>query len=206
MSGEVGHTLRPAWRAPRELRPPALGELHLWRRLHSPAEARGDSAGWRLAILARYCGQPAEALRLVRSERGKPGLDPALGGGLHFSTAHASGMSLLAVAPGEVGVDLERIEDFAELDAVAELHFPATVLARWRTRPAADRIAAFFVEWTRLEARLKAQACGFGGPERAGWHGAEVRLALPPGHVGALASAQPIVTVCGFDAGGLVAG
>ena len=91
---------------------------------------------------------------LTRNAHGKPAL-PA--GGRCFSLSHHSGSyAVLAVADGEVGVDIEPVSD-------RKIIIPRRFLRQdeldWLgTDPDPERFA---VLWTRLEAAIKADGRGF---------------------------------------------
>lgn len=160
-------------------------------------------------VLAPLVGGP---VHLVVGPQGKPALPPPAP--LHFNLSHSGELALLAFARGaELGVDLEEERADVDLPAVAATVFSpeeqAAVLA------AADgpaRQHAFFRQWARKEAVIKAEGWGFSVPSttftvRAGPAGLAVH-ALPghppgarpwvvqdvpvaPGYAAALAHAGP---------------
>lgn len=102
-------------------------------------------------VLAAYRDSPPAALEIVRSERGKP----ALAGGPGFSIARSAGLALLAVHPSsEVGVDVERLREIAEVAGVAKRLLTAEERQAWSA--AGGDARAFLRIWTRREAALKA--------------------------------------------------
>ena len=116
---------------------PADGELHIWcwtssdvaddalttlsadeRALHSrfaTPELRqrflASHAGLR-NILAGYFGAAARELAFQQTAAGKPYLS---GTTLQFNLSHSADANLLAVAPAEVGVDIERVRSLTSL-------------------------------------------------------------------------------------------
>ncbi len=152
-------------------------------------------------LLARYTGQPAQALRLSTGPHGKPSLVGS--STLTFSLSHTEGLLLVAVARGmEVGVDVERIRPIDGAHRLAARYFTAWECAELEAGP-----EGFLRLWTCRESALK--ACGLGISQ--GWdnlrivrrsrHQAQavglgpsypVRWLTPqPGYVAALAALGP---------------
>jgi 4'-phosphopantetheinyl transferase len=109
-------------------------------------------------LLAKHTGLPAATLRLGTGEYGKPLL---LDGNLHFNASHSGGKALIAIAPTEVGVDIERIDSSVDLAAVARSVFAPAEIAMLRNAPERKALDVFFSLWTRKEAYLKATGRGF---------------------------------------------
>jgi 4'-phosphopantetheinyl transferase len=123
------------------------------------------------ALLGRYLEIPAGSVRFVYNPFGKPALAPELGG-LKFNLSHSADLALIAVAEdAEVGVDVELIRedpDWVEIAGSAQ---------------------AFFSDWTKKEAYVKARGEGLGQagavPRVAGvW--SQYTLRPAPGYIGAL--------------------
>jgi len=111
------------------------------------------------ATLGRGLGRHPAALRFRYGPAGKPRLEDAPA--LHFNCAHSDGLALIATAETEIGVDLERVVDVPELEAIAARFFsPAE-------RAAIDDIEAFYRCWVRKEAYLKARGTGLSASTRA---------------------------------------
>ncbi len=112
------------------------------------------------AILSRYAGVDARAIRFVCNERGKPSLanDAALR--LSFNVSHSEGLELCAVARRDVGVDLEYIRLDRDPFAMVEPFFSAVESASLRDVDPVVRLQACYICWTRKEAFMK--ACGEG--------------------------------------------
>jgi len=118
--------------------------------------------GWLRALLGRYQNcHPAE-LRFDYGPQGKPALAGQTD--LHFNLAHSGELALLAVAPAELGVDVEAIRPVPELDQIARRFFAPTEHAQIRQLPAEQQQPAFFTCWTRKEAFLKATGDGLTRP------------------------------------------
>src|SRR5579862_7728240 len=75
-------------------------------RFHHPRDSRRFVVrrGALRIFLARHLDQPAERIRYLRNESGKPSV---AGGGIHFSLSHSHSLALIAIArDGEVGCDI----------------------------------------------------------------------------------------------------
>lgn len=117
-------------------------------------------------LLGYYLDQAPERLRFQCQEWGKPTLEDDAGlETLHFNLSHSAGVALYALSRvGAVGVDIEHIAPFAELDDLAERHFSLQELVDLRSIAATDRCAAFYRCWTRKEAFVKAIGQGLSWP------------------------------------------
>ncbi|MDX1513926.1 MAG: 4'-phosphopantetheinyl transferase superfamily protein, partial [Gammaproteobacteria bacterium] len=106
-----------------------------------------------------------ETLEFVRGPKGKPYLGGAAAAtGIQFNMTHTSDIALVAVArEREVGIDVERIREDLQWEKLARRYFSPMEYERFLGLPAADRLRAFFVCWTRKEAVLKAIGTGLGG-------------------------------------------
>ena len=121
-------------------------------------------------LLGGYLGlEPAEVpIRLGAG--GKPRLGPPYAN-LNFNLSHAGGLGLFAFVRGhEVGIDLEKVQEFPGLDEVSarffspaehaalmEMTTPGTVTTHVASP---DFNAAFYRTWARREAVIKALGLG----------------------------------------------
>jgi 4'-phosphopantetheinyl transferase len=111
--------------------------------------------------LSRWCGCPPEALKLVRGRHGKPTLADTGIGPVHFNVSRSGDCCLIAVtAIGPVGVDVERVAAFPELEAIVRSRFDAGESAAILRLRGDRRLRAFYNCWTRKEAYLKATGMG----------------------------------------------
>ena len=119
-------------------------------------------------VLAALTGEPASCFG-IHSEPGGP-LSVIVGG--HDSTigcsfSHEDGYSLAAInLHGAIGVDMMRVRDIPDWQAVARDYLGPAVAAALQAMPAAERPLAFARAWTRREAELKCQ-----GSQLAEWPG-----------------------------------
>ena len=80
---------------------------------------------------------------------------------LGCSVSHSGDHVLVSLARGmRVGVDVEAVDPHVDVDRLVGHVLTAAEAARWRLLPEPDRLAGFFVYWTRKEAILKAAGCG----------------------------------------------
>lgn len=110
-------------------------------------------------ILASYLGVTPAALRFTADADGKPRL--AGGHKLEFSLSRGDTLALVAVASDRaVGVDVERVRDDVDIDAVTRDFLSGGDAASVSHAPANRRREVFFAAWTRHEARLKLRGLG----------------------------------------------
>ena len=78
------------------------------------------------------------------------------GAAVGLSVSHERGMTVAAIRPhGAVGIDLMRIEELPDWEAVASDYLGAQACLRLREIAPEYRTVAFAREWTLFEARLK---------------------------------------------------
>lgn len=183
-------------------------ERERMRRFHFPRDARRFALGRAMLriVLGRYLDRAPESLCFTYGEWGKPRLPES--GAPYFNLSHAGPLALLAVAPFEIGVDIEAKRDDIDVRAVARVFMSEPERAHLDSLGERDRQATFFAYWCCKEAYMK--ACGLGmsleptrftvsldaktaqlqptadmGPQEAArW--AFHRLAVPPGYDAAL--------------------
>lgn len=115
-------------------------------------------------LLAGWLEMPPQLLRFGYGAHGKPVLEHPAGSDLRFNLSHSANLALFAIARGrEVGVDLERVRELPNAEALAARYFAPEEQAVWKALPAAERLSGFFAIWTRKEALLKAQGSGIAG-------------------------------------------
>jgi 4'-phosphopantetheinyl transferase len=105
-------------------------------------------------ILGRYLAIPAAGLVFHYGAEGKPRLD----GPVFFNLSHSGNLAALAVAPFEVGIDLEWVRPIEE--DIAGQFFAPDEVARLISLPPEQRNRAFFTCWTRKEAYIKTRGAG----------------------------------------------
>ena len=186
-----GNTKRHVWGRPQG-RPVLGNEVHVWRvaldrapsdvapfwEVLAPDERRRaerfhferDGARFAVAraalrmVLGRYLGVDPVEVAFDYGRRGKPrlvGASPPV----RFNVSHSDGLALLAFARGrELGVDVERARDLADLEEIAERFFSTREASTLGALPPAERRAAFFRCWTRKEAWIKATGEGLAQP------------------------------------------
>lgn len=187
------------WRVPLE---PESAAHARWRGLLS-ADERGQAARMQVAgtawaaargalrdILGRYVGDAPDALQFERGALGKPRL-----AGRHapqFNVAWRPELALVGVASDrDVGVDLERVRDDADVATLARDHLPRVEQAAIVHEPPHHQRSAFFAAWVRHEARRKLHGLALEDPlpQITGGELVIVRaLEVPPGWTAAVAA------------------
>jgi 4'-phosphopantetheinyl transferase len=192
------------WSPPPDPLPPLEGgELHVWaarldfagearvrleellsaeeraraERFRRPVDGRhyGAAHGILRALLGRYLGADPAAVTLSPSVRGKPSCrdHPAL----RFSLSHSGAIAAFAFARDrEVGIDIERGDRVADVDAIAGRYFPPQERAELAALPPEDRRRAFLRGWVVREALAKATGAGLARLDLAG-----IRVRCPAG-------------------------
>ena len=145
------------------------------------------------AILAERAGSAPAALAFTYGVHGKPALARAgAAADLRFNVTHSGDALLVATATGlDVGVDVERVRELDDVQALARRALPAEHAAAIEAAAPHERAELFFVRWTRLEALLKARglplahALGGASDLEGGWSARTIRPRA--GYVGAVA-------------------
>jgi len=110
-------------------------------------------------LLARHTGRAAAELEFDIGRFGKPALrgEPSCA----FNMSHSHDLAVYAVAPrGDIGIDVERLSDAPDAEALARHHFTQAEQAELARAAGPDRAHMFLYGWTRKEACLKAIGCG----------------------------------------------
>jgi phosphopantetheinyl transferase len=116
-------------------------DVHVWTAAPRPQE-----------VLRRYLGAEPE---IVVGPHGKPRL---AGDELFFNLSHSGGHRVLAVAPREVGIDVEVVRDRGDVRVLAEIGLPAADARRVAAAPSTERNALFHRLWVRLAPFSSARA------------------------------------------------
>jgi 4'-phosphopantetheinyl transferase len=110
--------------------------------------------------------------------------------------AHSADLAVYAVsAERNLGIDLELIKPESSGEDIARRYFSAREITDLLTLPPEERIAAFFLCWTRKEAYLKATGMGLQTP--LGSFSVSLMPTQPPQFLGGveprwnMASSQP---------------
>ena len=164
-----------------------------------------DSDRWRFIeahallrfVLGHHLDMEPGSIEFELSPHGKPQQScPASARGLGFNLSHTAGMIAVALAVDgqRVGVDVEKCGSRVDALEVAGSHFSPRESAYLNALPRAAQADAFRQLWTRKEALHKADGRGLSLPldtfdtldkRCGGW--VVTDLALPAGHVGAVA-------------------
>jgi 4'-phosphopantetheinyl transferase len=172
---------------------PANDEIHVWSaRLDDPAAERNDFGetlttderdraarfhfekhrrryiAGRTALrclIGSYLQVKAAEIRFDYAGQGKPILAWPKFAGLEFNVSHSGNLALFAFAFGApIGVDVEVIRPFPNLNDVARRFFSALEYDMLQQAAPELRLEAFFNCWTRKEAYIKAEGQGLSIP------------------------------------------
>ena len=136
-------------------------------------------------LLGRHLGLDPEGLRFATTVHGKPILALAAGappgaqaaeGAVVFNLTHSGPVGYLAIAGCSVGIDLEQLRPFDDLQSLIENYCSPAEIAALAGLPPGSRAAGFLRVWTRKEAALKAWGTGIGAVPLDALH---VGLPLP---------------------------
>ena len=112
-------------------------------------------------VLADYLSVTPNEVELKNAEHGKPSLVNSHCTDLRFNLSHSGDAVLCALARRrEIGVDIEAAVPSEDLLSVVVNFFAPDECAALAARNGDDRVALFYLLWTRKEAYLK--ACGKG--------------------------------------------
>lgn len=113
------------------------------------------------STLSRYAALEPAQWRFVTNQWGRPDVDPEHGlGDLRFNLSHTDGLVAVAVARGELGVDVEDTWRRSHTDQIAEHFFAPAEVAALRALPQERQHGRFFDLWTLKEAYIKARGMG----------------------------------------------
>jgi 4'-phosphopantetheinyl transferase len=116
-------------------------------------------------LLGRYLGVQASDIDLEYGRAGKPRLRDRFGSDLTFNLAHSHQRAAFAFCrKTEIGIDIEYVDRSIDTTAIVSTMFSSSERERYRALPEGEQRLAFYVAWTRKEAYLKGDGCGFTGP------------------------------------------
>ena len=140
-------------------------------------------------ILSRYLGQPPQEIQFLRSARRKPFLADRT---LHFNLTTAAGLALVVLHPSQpVGIDCERLRPLPRQAAITRRFLGPAAVQKIQSAPQEARSQAFFLAWTALEARVKADGRGLFRRQESPMPPFSVQHCIPePGYLAAVAGSS----------------
>lgn len=110
-------------------------------------------------ILSRYVSLPPEELDFCYGQFGKPALTVKQGrGNIEFNLSHSRDLVLYVITRNaRVGVDVEYISSFPEINRIVEQTFDGHEKKVWRDLIPRQQTEYFFRHWTRREAFVKSE-------------------------------------------------
>lgn len=111
-------------------------------------------------LLGHYTGIRPEHIRFSYNGYGKPELGNNKCS-IAFNVSFSYDNALYAISRDRnIGVDIEKVRPIHEMESIAEHFFSLQERTYFTFHAGEDKLAAFFVLWTRLEAFLKARGVG----------------------------------------------
>jgi 4'-phosphopantetheinyl transferase len=178
---------------------PASGTVHIVGVRNQPDRdtARRTIRAALVDALAAASGLPAASIRLCSAPGEAPYALLDDGRRINLSISHDGDVSVAALRldGGAVGIDLMRVTDIPDWQAVAHDYLGPACAAALARVPASARAAAFARAWSEREARIKSR-----GLALVEWRAEDefslqachcLSLALPEGYVGSAAMSPP---------------
>jgi len=136
---------------------PEAGKLRVRDRLNNTSKLQ-TIAGELLArySVGEYLGKPDQQIDLIYGEKGKPHIGNV--NGVHFNISHSGHYVVCAVAPAELGIDVERVRKVNL--RVAERFFSSPEIHDLMEQAEEYRMHYFITLWTIKESYLKAIGSG----------------------------------------------
>jgi 4'-phosphopantetheinyl transferase len=143
--------------------------------------------GFLRGVLGRILDTGPDGLCFHYNDFGKPRLPDAQNElRLQFSVSHSGDLILIGLAANrQIGVDVERVRDGLEPEAIAGRFFSSGEQADLATLPPDQRRDAFFCCWCRKEAFIKARGEGLSLPLN------RFDVSLKPGEPAMLLATRP---------------
>ena len=113
-------------------------------------------------ILGRYLGLKEEEISFEQGPHGKPAVLEELNSeNIRFNMSKSSETGVYAfMLQGELGIDIENIRPFPNMNAIVERHFSENETCVYEELPNEEKLDWFYTIWTRKEALLKAIGLG----------------------------------------------
>lgn len=116
-------------------------------------------------ILASYLRTSPREVSFDYNANGKPLLSEKYSETIHFNIAHSEECLVLGFTrDSELGIDVEKIIDLTDSEAIARNYFTPEEREDLQKVPKGERLRAFYNCWTRKEAILKAIGKGLSQP------------------------------------------
>ena len=115
-------------------------------------------------LLGGYMGMKPNEIQFTMGPSGKPEIAQRLQTShdpIHFNQAHSGHLGIYAFCRNRrVGVDIEEVRPFPDMDQIASLLFSTQEMAVFQSLSTKERQRAFFSAWTHKEAFVKALGKG----------------------------------------------
>ncbi len=112
-------------------------------------------------LLGCYVRTPPDSVQLVSDDHGKPYLlHKGENKTVQFSLSHSGDWVLIAIAAGQVGIDVQRQREVENLPRMIRRICTSAEHQRWQQLLPEQKLPEFFCLWTSKEAVLKGAGCG----------------------------------------------
>ncbi|WP_425361624.1 4'-phosphopantetheinyl transferase family protein [Candidatus Tisiphia endosymbiont of Ceraclea dissimilis] len=111
------------------------------------------------SIINSYTQTPLDLINFRYNEYGKMYLD-CNNLNLYFNLSHSKGKSLIVFSDNEIGVDLEYVDKFTNINEIVDFTFSESERILLQESDIRQRYAVFYDIWTKKEAYLKALSTG----------------------------------------------
>lgn len=146
-------------------------------------------------LLGSYMGMEPNEIQFTTGPSGKPEIAERLQskhGPIHFNQSHSGHLGIYVFSKNrKVGVDVEEVRPFADMEQVASLLLSTHEMAVFQSLSPEEKQTAFFSAWTHKEAFVKALGKGLTLPlnhfEVSRVHGSLARIVQNHNH-----PAQPL--------------
>jgi 4'-phosphopantetheinyl transferase len=162
-------------------------------------------------VLACYLNADPASLQFRSDDQGRPALAGRHAGeGLDFSLSRTEDVALIAVSPGRVGADVERVRPRTALADLARSRYSAAELDCLAGGCGGSWLHGFYRHWTAKEAYLKAVGIGVAGlrdvtldcgpPMTVHWRGTPEpawvvsAVTVTPAHAAMVVAAGPVTS------------
>lgn len=109
-------------------------------------------------LLAHYSDSTPEKVKIVQDKLGKPSTDLSL----YFNISHSHDQLLLGFSDSVIGVDIEMIDTFVNIESISKNHFSEKEFQMLMNSGDDKKFEKFYEIWTKKESLVKGVGKGLG--------------------------------------------